>query len=607
MCGIFSAISLDRPFYKEDLVKFQNATNIIAYRGPDAVGYRTFQVHDNLPGDSYNVFFGHRRLSIIDTTEESNQPMEDDGVTIIFNGEIFNYVELKDELKQLGFKFVTNSDTEVILKIYKHYGSKGFNKLNGMWAFIIYDSNKKLLIASRDRFSIKPLYWLRNGDKLYFASEIKQLKDFLIHLKFNKRTINQFLLQGLMDFSPETFFDGIERLDAKSNMIVNFVTGEISSECYWDYNIISIPENQIYEKFLELLFDSVKIRLRSDVELGALLSGGLDSSAISIAARTMVGENFRSFTVVSDDQKSNEEIFADIVTQSKSIKNKKLLLNSSTIKDNFENVLYHQDEPFAGFSVIAQYSILEKIKKETDITVVLSGQGGDEVLLGYLRYFFFYLRYLNQNKKYFELTKEIIASIINRTMIMQLQLSTAKRYLPNAIMRDKDFLINSPELVKNWGHSNLIESQKNDLDKYSIPILARYEDHNSMAHSIETRLPFLDHRLVEFLLGIDIKFKVKNGWNKYILRKSFNLMPNKIRWRRDKKGFTVPEEHWLKFDFKDDIIGHFKKSKLEEAGIIRGDLFINYFQNYLSGNRRIHYSDISRIYITEKWMKKYFN
>ena len=197
---------------------------------------------------------------------------------------------------------------------------------------------------------------------------------------------------------------------------------------------------------MELFYDSVRMRLRSDVELGALLSGGLDSSAISIAAREMTGDHFKTFTIVSDDKKSNEERFADIVTMSKSIKNKKLFLGSSTVKGNFDKVIYHQDEPFASFSVIAQYSILEKIKKETDIIVVLSGQGGDEVLMGYLRYFFYYLRILYSSKKYIELLKEVFASIIYRTMIMQWKISSAKRYLPSIINKDKKLLYS----ILNW-------------------------------------------------------------------------------------------------------------------------------------------------------------
>ncbi len=607
MCGIFSAVSLGNPFERDDFNNFKKATDLVSYRGPDAAGYKTFQVKDSLTENSFDIFFGHRRLSIIDLREDGNQPMENKGVFIIFNGEIFNYLELKDELVKNNILFKTNSDTEIILKIYEIFGPKGFSKFNGMWSFLIYDSNKKLIIASRDRFSIKPLFWTRIGEKLFFASEIKQLLPFLPHLDINKKTVGIYILQGLMDNSSETFFSGIERLEPKSNLIINLKTGKIDKEQYWDYHFNTIPQKNITESFMELFYDSVRMRLRSDVELGALLSGGLDSSAISIVARKMLGENFKTFTVISDDKKSNEERFVDIVTSSKSIKNKKLLLKSSNIKENFNKVIYQQDEPFASFSVIAQYSILEKIKKETDITVLLSGQGGDEVLMGYIRYFFFYLRKLHSSKNYIDLIKEVFASIIYRTMITQWRISSAKRYIPNIVSKDKNFLLINSGLVKTWEHQSMIESQKNDIDKFSVPILARYEDRNSMAHSIETRLPFLDHRLVEFLLNIDVKYKVKNGWNKYILRKSFSEMPNKIRWRRDKKGFTVPEGLWLKNDFRDDIYDCFKKSWLDKAGIIREDYFIKYYNDYLSGSRRIHDFDISRIYITEKWMRNYFS
>lgn len=607
MCGIFSAISLSDPFNTKDYNKFKEATDLVSYRGPDANGYRVFKTDENITGDAFNLFFGHRRLSIIDLSDEGNQPMESNGNTIIYNGEIFNYLELRDELMNQNVIFKTNSDTEVILKIYEIYGSLGFKKLNGMWAFIIYDSNKKLIIASRDRFSIKPLFWIKATNKIYFASEIKQLVNLLSTIVMNKSTMNRFIIQGLLDINPETFYNGIERLEAKHNLIINLLTGKITNQKYWDYELDSIRDNEIYERFITLFNDSVRIRLRSDVELGALLSGGLDSSAISIAGRKIVGDEFMTFTVISDSKKISEEKFADIVTSSATIKNKKLLLASSTVRDNFDKVLYYQDEPFAGFSMIAQYSILEKIKNETNIIVVLSGQGGDEVLLGYLRYFFFNLKKLYTSKRYISLIKEILGSLLSRTILLQWKTSAAKRYLPNLVVKGKSFILDEFELERTWDHSNLSNAQSNDIDKYSIPILTRYEDRNSMAHSLETRLPFLDHRLVEFLLSLDVKYKIKNGWNKYILRDSFSDLPASIRWRRDKKGFSVPEGDWLKYDFKDDILFNFKKSLLEEAGLINGINFIDYYKDYLAGNSRINDFDISRVYIAEKWMKKNFS
>lgn len=608
MCGIFAAISFEQPFSQVDYKKFVDATDLVSYRGPDAFGYKTFNCFpQKFSPDSFNIFFGHRRLSIIDLSKDGNQPMTSNGIHIIYNGEIFNYIELREELKAKNISFQTNSDTEVILKIYQEYGSKGFNKLNGMWAFIIYDSNKNLFIASRDRFSIKPLFWTTFNNKFYFASEIKQLLKLVESANLNKRTMSVFLMQGLLDINNETFFEGVEKLEPKQNLIIDLNTGKISKEKYWDYQFTSIPEKQIYEMFLELFCDSVKIRLRSDVELGALLSGGLDSSAISIIGKKSIGDSFSTFTVIPDNEKYSEEKFADLVVNENKLKNRKLLLETSTILNNFNKVLYHQDEPFSGFVVMAHYAILEKIKSESDIIVVLNGQGGDEVLLGYLRFFFFYLKKLYSSKEYMKFIKEILASIIYRTVLTQWKISAAKRYIPKILNTEKKFLLNKPQLINTWEHTNLREAQIADIDRFSVPILTRYEDRNSMAHSLEIRLPFLDHRLVEFLLSLRTEYKIKNGWTKYILRKSFTEMPVKIRWRRDKKGFSLPEEQWLKNDFRKDIFNSIKDSYLDKAGIISSKNFLNYYSEFLNNNKRIHNFDISRVYIAEKWMKKFFN
>lgn len=607
MCGIFAALSLKEPFNQSDFKVFKDATDLVTHRGPDAAGYRVFNFNDELNTESFNLFFGHRRLSIIDLSADGNQPMEDDGVTIIFNGEIFNYVELREELIRKNVVFKTKSDTEVILKIYKHYGPESFDKLNGMWAFILYDSRKKLLVVSRDRFSIKPLFWTQTGDKIYFASEIKQLVKIIPSKSINKKIMSLFLLQGVLDINDETFIEGVNKIEPKHNFFIDLMNGEKIQKKYWDYRHIEIPENNVSEMFLDLLSSSIKIRLRSDVNLGALLSGGLDSSAICIIGQELAVKEFKTYTVISDEKKYSEEKFADVVINEKGIQNEKLLISGDSIRNNFDVVLKCQDEPFINFIVMAHYTMLEKIKKESDITVILSGQGGDEVLMGYLRFFFLYLKNLHSQKQYLILIKEILASLIFRTVLMQWQISAAKRYIPKMLKEDKNFLMVNTKLENTWNSSDLMNTQINDIDHYSVPILTRYEDRNSMAHSLEIRLPFLDHRLVEFLLSLKVELKIKNGWNKYILRKSFVDMPKKIRWRRDKKGFSLPESVWLKEEFKSDIFNSFLKSKLEDEGILSGKKFIDYYREFLNGNKRIHNFDVSRVYIAEKWAKNFFN
>ena len=417
MCGIFCAVSLGEPYTHREYNVFKTATDLVSHRGPDAFGYKKYRSSENYPAETFNIFFGHRRLSIIDLSTSANQPMEDNGIVIIYNGEIFNYIELKQELILKGIHFRTNSDTEVILKIYETEGSKGFAKLNGMWAFIIYDSIKKLIIASRDRFSIKPLFYLQEVANLYFASEIKQLLPLLKTKNLNTSAVFNFLQQGIADFDDQTFYRSIQKVKAKVNFIVELKTGQQREEIYWDYNTEHI-ENEITATniFREIFYDSIKLRLRSEVQLGALLSGGLDSSAISIIANKLNSKSFMTFSIVSDDEEFSEESFIDELVRSAKIPNQKIPFNSDDVLGKLNEVIYYQDEPFGSFSIIAQNLIFEKIKQYTDITVVLSGQGGDEIMMGYLKFFFFYLKNLTRRRR-FDLVFKRINYFFNKSVL----------------------------------------------------------------------------------------------------------------------------------------------------------------------------------------------
>ncbi|RPI71200.1 MAG: asparagine synthase (glutamine-hydrolyzing), partial [Desulfobacteraceae bacterium] len=397
MCGIFGAIHLNGFYTKEDFHFFSSLTDMVAYRGPDASGYRAVNVKQD-PGheDRFDVFIGHRRLSIIDLSNAANQPLTDGaGRWIVFNGEIFNYIELRDELIQEGQCFKTASDTEVILGIYKQYGEDGFSKLNGMWAFAIVDGPRKKVILSRDRFSIKPLYYIHRDDRFYFSSEIKQILPLLPEKKINDNSMFVYLAQGLTDHNEESFFQGVCQVAAKHNFVIDMEKGGLEKKAYWNYSADAadgsgnLPE--AVETFRELFLDSLKMRLRSDVEIGALLSGGLDSSAITVGANEIQNGKLSTFSVISDDKKFSEERFIDLLCRSKQIRNRKLTfrIHSENIQEELETVLHHHDEPFGGFSTLAHFKILELLKKNSGLKVVLSGQGGDEILMGYFKYFFF--------------------------------------------------------------------------------------------------------------------------------------------------------------------------------------------------------------------------
>lgn len=611
MCGIFGAIDLENRFNKNDFEKFCALTDLVSYRGPDAFDYKSFNTFDKAHSDdSFNLFLGHRRLSIIDLSSDGNQPLFSDNCWIIFNGEIFNYIELREELKSYGFNFRTNTDTEVIIKAYKKFGPKGFDRLNGMWAFAIYDVERNLLILSRDRFSIKPLFFYHEKNRFYFASEIKQLIPLLDKKEIEFETMQNFLQQGLLEIESKTFFKGINRIPAKTNCVINLYDKSVTNIKYWEYSDLNTDFSfkQAEEKFTELFYDSVKIRLRSDVSLGSLLSGGLDSSAITSIALNYTKEKLNTFSVISDDKKVSEEKFIDIFNHHFPVNNKKLIIYTNSITDVIEKVLYHQDEPFNYLIVLAHYKLLKTLNDNSDIIVILNGQGGDEVLLGYLRFYFFHLKSLIKQNNFFDFGKELLFSFVYRTALWQFRINSAKRYLPKVLLADKNFLLNKIDLVEVWKFSNLREAQINEIDKYSIPYINRYEDRNAMAFSKEIRLPFLDHRLVDFLVNIPPNFKLKNGWSKYLLRKSMTQLPRKIRWRNDKKGFSLPEDTWIKTELKDEIKNCFKdnKSILAQSGFIKDDLFLNYFKRYLDGDSRTHFTDINRIFIAEKWARMNF-
>jgi asparagine synthase (glutamine-hydrolysing) len=609
MCGIFGAVRLKGVFNEENWYQFKDLTDIVLYRGPDGSGYYSIDTYSGSENDKSNftIFLGHRRLSIIELSSQGAQPMLKGNLVITFNGEIFNYLELRSELKTKGCQFETNTDTEVILKLYETFGEKGFAKMNGMWAFSIYDKTNNTLVLSRDRFSKKPLFYYQDAENFYFSSEIKQLLPLVKEKTQNKSVLTTYLKQGVIDTNSDTFFNDIKRVEAKTNLTINLDTRMIQQSQYWDFERFSTSSNT-EEEFRFLLEDSVKLRMRSDVPVGCMLSGGLDSSSISVIAHKL-NPQIETFSVVSDDKKMSEEPFIDIVVNQMKMRNHKLNFDANHVIKNFDAVLKHQDEPFFNLSVLAGYSILKRIKEDTNIIVLLNGQGGDELLMGYLKYFFFYEKDLLSKGQYAEAMGLMLSAIFNRTILNQFNLGKAKRYLPGHLTKKSSYINDSGlELVDTWSFNDMRHRQILDIDRFSIPGLCRYEDRNSMAHSLEMRVPFLDYRLVSFCLNISEDLKLKNGWTKYILRKVMTDLPKEIRYRRDKKGFSVPEEHFLRNELKNEILSIKDCSILDEIGVIDKNSFIQYYNDFLTGKGQYtEFTDITRVYIAEKWARNNFN
>ncbi len=612
MCGIFGAIRKEGLYERETFEHFQGLTDLVRYRGPDDSGYLTLNFENKgVDGaQAFNVFLGHRRLSIIDLSSAGHQPMTDDkGRWIIYNGEIFNYLELRRELQEAGHCFKTETDTEVILHVYDEYGESGFEKLNGMWAFAIADLPGKRILLSRDRFSMKPLYLLSVRNDLYFASEIKQLLPLLPKREVDQDIMASYLSQGLIDHTTDTFFRGISQVPAKTSLVVCLNTGKTHAQQYWDYAPRD-PENNnaddAIETFRSLFIDSVRIRLRSDVKVGVLLSGGLDSSAIAVVAKGQTDKELESFSVVSEYRQFSEDRFIDLLCDKTATKNQKLLFRVPDVHELLERTVYHNDEPFGVFSVLANFRLLELIKQQNDVTVLLSGQGGDETMLGYLKYFFFFLRDLARKGQYHKAITQFLWGVLEQTTVRQFRLGEARRYMRLwGNNHSHEFMRLKSRLEPIWESPDLRERQIADLDRYSVPALTHYEDRNPMAHSLELRHPFLDHRLVNFLVNLPAQLKIKNGWTKYIMRESMSELPDPIRWRRDKQGFILPEELWLKGELRDFIRSVFQKSTLGELGIIDDREFLKYYEAFRNGRRRIWYTDISRTLIAELWARKF--
>jgi asparagine synthase (glutamine-hydrolysing) len=614
VCGIFGAINRTGFFDALDFDRFVALTNLVAYRGPDDCGHipLTLKSVGSHRERLFDVFLGNRRLSIIDLSSSGHMPMSDGkGCWITYNGEIFNYLELRRELEARGHIFTTGTDTEVILHVYSEYGESGFDRLNGMWAFAIVDSRARKVVLSRDRFSIKPLYLFKSNGELYFGSEIKQLLPLLPALELNAGAMTAYLAQGLLDHDVETFFRGITRVPPGTNVIISLdsgtISGTIEERKYWRFESTgstSASSKDLVEEFRALFFDSVRIRLRSDVKVGVLLSGGLDSSAVTTAVRQVGGEQLQTYSIVSEHEGYDERRFIDVMCQA-GVPNRKVTFRVGDVLDCLEQVLYYSDEPVAEFSVIAQYQLFAAIKNDSDVTVLLSGQGGDETLLGYLKFFFFHVQLLLKAGKYLDAMELLAGSALHRTAVTQFRMSEARRYLQHDRRGIWQAMLRDSQRAPVWQCGDIRSRQIADICHYSVPALTHYEDRNSGAHSLEVRHPFLDHRLVNFVVNLPTELKIHGGWTKYILRAALPEMPAALRWRRDKQGFLVPEQLWLRRELVPIIRRRFRGSILAELDILNDKNFLQYYDRFLTGNA-IASSDIARVLIAEIWAGQVF-
>lgn len=604
MCGISGIFNINNEPVQHSRIESMN--RLIHHRGPDGNG-----VYVN-----GNVGIGSTRLAIIDLREIANQPMfdSDNRYVIVYNGEIFNYVELRNELLSKGYKFNNKSDTEVILNCYKEYGEDCLHKLNGMWAFAIWDTKEKSLFCSRDRYGIKPFYYYKDDNRFIFGSEIKQILDSGVDKTVNDDIIYDYLIFNFIDHTEQTFFKNILKLPAGWKITVSGDKFKVSK---W----YELPQGKLegnglktlYQDFYNLVYDSVRLRLRSDVEVGSCLSGGLDSSAIVCIMHDILhsegkAEIQKTYTACYDDPEIDERKYVEEVIRQTNSTKYYLFPDSKGFSDDFDKMVLHQEEPFTGSTVFAQWSVFKKIH-ETKLKVVLDGQGSDEILIGYFSFFPFHLKRLLWNpfkffSEFFGGVSTTNLGLIKFTENLVYFNSPAVRYR-HVLSNGKSFAGNEFVLSKSRrdifnemvAASSLETNRLSNLWNISLPSLLRYEDKNSMAFSVEARLPFLDHRLVEYIFSIPQDLLIKNGWTKHVLRESMRKkIPEDIRMRKGKLAFSVPQKKWLE-SIKAEIVKTFEDD-FRSGNFVDKQKVIQLIKN---GN----YNDklIFRAFNLERWMK----
>lgn len=567
MCGIAGLVSFQGSV-ERSLVK--KMTDTIAHRGPDGEGCWI--------SDDGQTGLGHRRLSIIDLSVAAAQPMADvsERYVITFNGEIYNYLELRKELLSSGVTFRTESDTEVLLALYIQHGEKCVDFIDGMFAFVIRDNKERSLFIARDRFGEKPLYYYKDQKRFVFASEMKAIFAADVKKEYDPKRLHYYLSYNLYqdpNDAGSTFFRDIRQLEPGHFMTVN-AEGIVKQTKYWEVSAekqIQISEADAREKFDFLLRRSIERRLRSDVPVGSSLSGGLDSSTIVLLINKMKlpGQEQKTFSARFKNFDRDEGKYIDLILNSaRDIRGFATWPDESAMED-LDRIWFHQEEPFGSASIVAQWAVM-KLAKENNVTVLLDGQGADEILGGYRTFFSPLLNrlYANRDSRFEEERKALegsrnfqyTAGTSTRMMLryprMFGTLSATKRLFvkpPAKTVQQPKYNPDFAKQVKEWTHplqgiynDDVKKLQKRIFEQSGFSPLLRYADRNSMAFSRELRLPFLEHELVEFCISLPDHFKISNGWTKRLLRDTYaKLLPEDICWRKDKVGFEAPQSVWM--------------------------------------------------------------
>lgn len=616
MCGIAGIFNLDNLPVEQSILR--SMINAMSHRGPDADG--TF-----ICGD---IGLGHKRLAIIDLSDSGIQPMStvDEKLWIVFNGEIYNYRELRSELQQLGCIFKSETDTEVILWAYRQWGLKCLNRFNGMWSFAIWDTVKKELFCARDRFGVKPFHYYFDGKTFVFASEIKALmRHPSIKRAPNCQVIYDFLIYGRVNHTNETFYKDIKQLPAAHYCLVN--REGVKIERHWDVPDLEFSGSieEAAEEFNRIFEDSIRLRFRSDVEVASCLSGGLDSSSIVCAADRLIkaGEvktenRLNTFSLAFDFPQFDERKWIGIVKNNADVDNYVVIPAEEDLVRHLSDLIHVQEEPFGSTSIFGQYMVM-KLINEHGIKVTLDGQGADEIMAGYLAYADSYFAdlylsgdsdRLNQQVKVYcqkhGLSPEIAADRARRlaeTRKFGRFIESNSKYLQKNFAQRYHHEISLPMKFGSFLQNHLHQ----DLTSTQLPALLRYEDRNSMAFSIESRVPFLDYRLVEFVFSLPAEMKMRDSVTKLILRKAMHgILPPEIENRQDKMGFVTPESVWFRNGLRQTFERLFNSQEIASRGIFDISRIQEEWEDYKVGRRNDSFL-IWRIASVELWFRTFID
>jgi asparagine synthase (glutamine-hydrolysing) len=614
MCGICGVINFSRKPVREEEINIMMLR--MKHRGPDDRG-KFIENHIGL---------GFVRLSILDLTSNGNQPMvnENNSDVIVYNGEIYNYVELREELRKKGYIFKSNSDTEVVLKSYEEWGEGCLNKFNGMWSLLIYKKDKNEIFCARDRYGIKPFYYYCNHNEFIFASEIPPILDIYKQKPSeNNQVIFNYLLFNRTDYSDQTFFKEIKKLQHGHKLNIDLNENNPQPEIKRWYNlrnkVINSEKFNDFDEYRNLLQSAVALRLRSDVPIGVCLSGGLDSSSIvSILTKKHGYKDLNTFSAIYGLGKRGDE--SEFIHEYKNIISNMHFVypDAFSLYNDLCRFIYSHAEPIPTTSPYAQYKVME-IAKE-NVVVTIDGQGADETLAGYHYFFGYYFKGLLKQMKLIKLLDELFSYFRNHKSLYGfksfLYLLLPDFFKTQVRVREKGYLYD--EFIRmneeNQEVSGKLYNSKNlndalmDHFEYKLEHLLKWEDRNSMCFSLEARVPFLDYRLVEKTLSTSEALKINQGTTKYILREAMkNILPIKIRNRRDKIGFMTPENEWLKEKKFTDLINNiinstsFKKRNIIDPNKAKG----LYFQ-FLNKETEIS-KEIWKWINLELWFRQYID